>query len=303
MFVGAAFGQTLHPEAKLDAPVPMRHVIACEAATQMVAVGEDDAIYTWTLPSSTPRKITIADAKISAIDCAGAHTLAAEVRGGKVLILDAASGEVRQRIDAGAPIQAISLSPDGSLVAIATSLQPTQLWDTHKGTRVATGVTNMGSAWTVAFSPAGDRYVSADEDTNLRAYNREGKLLYAADGGLLEPFTLAFSGDGKQFAAAGADGVIRVFDSTSGKLIGSSKSGGYPVFGLVMSPDGQQVAALTLDDFSLTPAGLGVWNVRSGEMKPLAEDPKSCIGGGTNKSHILLVTKNGDKLLNVSSVQ
>jgi WD40 repeat protein len=300
----AAFGQTLHPEAKLDAPVPIRRAVTCEAGAAILGVGEDGAIYTWTLPATAPRKISLADGPVSRVECAGAHTLAAELRHGrKVFILDARSGEVRQRIDAQAPVQAIALSPDGSLLAVATSLFPTQLWNTQTGTRIATGVTNIGAAWTTAFSPTGEMYVAADEDTNLRAYNRSGKLLYAADGGVLEPFALAFSGNGKQFAAAGADGVIRVFDSASGKLLASSTSVGHPIFALTMSPDGQRVASLSVDDFRLDPLGLGVWDVRSGEVKPLAVEPKSCVGMGAGKSHTLLLTKTGENALQVSSLQ
>lgn len=298
-----AFGQTLHPEVKLDAPVVMHEAIVCNAGSQIFAVGEDGVIYRWNPPAAKPIRIRIADGKVRAIDCADGHTLAASIHGAKVFILDSSSGEVRQSIDPGAPVQALSLSPDGSLVAIATSLLPAQLWDTRSGTRVATGVTDIGAAWTVAFSPAGDRFVAADEDTNLRAYNREGKLLYAADGGLLEPFAVAFSGDGKQFAAGGADGVVRIFDSASGQLVASSKSAGRPLFGLVMSPDATQVAAVTFDDFELRPVSLGVWDVRSHDFKVLDVDAKSCIGAGTNKSHMLLVTKDGEKTLQVSSLQ
>lgn len=300
----AAFGQTLHPEAKLDAPVPVRSAMTCEAGAQIAGVGEDGAIYAWTLPSGTPRKIVVPESKVSDIDCAGGHTLAASSRGStKVLILDARSGEVRQRLETQAPVQGIALSPDGSLVAVATALLPAQLWDARSGKRVANGVTNIGAAWTVAFSPAGDTYVAADEDTNLRAYNREGKLLYGADGGLLEPFALSFSGDGKQFAAAGADGIIRVFDTASGKLVRSSKAVGRPIFGLTMSPDGTRVAAVTFDDFELHPVTIGVWDTGSNDFKPVDVDAKSCIGGGTDKSRILLVTKGGEKTLLVSSLQ
>jgi WD40 repeat protein len=298
-----SFGQTLHPEAKLDAPVAIHDAIVCGGGAQFFGIGEDGAIYRWTPPATKPIKFTITDGKVQTIDCAQGHTLAASIRQGKVLILDSASGEVRQSIDPAAPVQALALSPDGSLLAIATSLLPTQLFDTHSGQHIATGVTNIGATWTVAFSPTGDTFVAADEDTNLRAYNRDGKLLYAADGGLLEPFALAFSGDGKRFAAAGADGIIRVFDTASGKMAASSKKLGRPVFGLSMSPDGMEVAALTADDFELRPVTLGVWNVRSQDFKPLDVDPKSCIGAGANKSHILMVTRDGEKTLQVSSVQ
>ena len=300
----AAFGQSLHPEAKLDAPVPIRAAVTCKAGAEIVGVGEDGAIYAWTPPASTPRKMSVADGPVSEIDCAEGDTLAAGLRHGKkVVILDARSGEVRHRINPQAPIQYLALSPDGGLLAIATSLLPTQLWNTRTGTRIATGVTNVGAAWTTAFSPTGEMYIAADEDTNLRAYDRNGNLLYAADGGMLEPFALAFSGNGKQFAAAGADGVIRIFDSGSGKLMASSTSVGHPIFALAMSPDGQQVASFSVDDFRLDPLGLGVWDARSNDSKPLAVEAKSCVGMGASKSHVLLVTKDGEKTLQVSSLQ
>ncbi|GAC1620833.1 MAG: hypothetical protein PVS2B2_16840 [Candidatus Acidiferrum sp.] len=303
MFGMAAFGQALHTEAKLDSPVPLDYAITCESGTELAAIGHDGAIYVWTLPSGQPRKISVPDGRVSSMACAGRKTLVAGFVDGKVLVLDLESGDVRQRIDAKFPMHAVALSPDGSLIAIATIESPTQLWSAHTGQKLSTGVTKIGASTSAAFSPNGDMFVSTDGDTYIRAYDRNGKLLYSADGGLLEPFAVTFGGDGKQFAVAGAEGVISLFDTATGKKLKSSINTGNPIFGLQMSPDGQDIAALELDEFTLEPAVIGLWDTRSGGVKPLAVEAKNVIGTGTSKSHLLLIRREGPRTLTICSVQ
>lgn len=299
----AAFGQTLRSEAKLDAPVPIRSAITCEMGARVIGVGEDGAIYTWTPPSGAARKLIVPDGPVHSMACAGGKTLAVGLENGTVLLLDAESGDLRRRIEPKDPVGPVALSPDGSLLVFATISIPAQLWDTHTGQKLSVGTTKMGSSAAIAFSPDGSVYVSADEDTYLRAYDRKGKLLYSADGGLLEPFAVVFTGDGKQFAVAGAEGAVFLHDAASGKRLKSSMKSGYPIFDLMMSPDSKYVAALELDDFKLVPAAIGLWDMQSSDLKALAVDPKTVIGAGPGKSHMLLISKDSATALTISSVQ
>jgi hypothetical protein len=57
----------------------------------------------------------------------------------------------------------------------------------------------------------------AHGDTHVRAHLRKGKLLYTAETGLLEPFDLSLSADGKTFPVAGAEGAIALHDSATGR--------------------------------------------------------------------------------------
>ena len=57
----------------------------------------------------------------------------------------------------------------------------------------------------------------AGGDTHVRGDNRKGKLLYTTEAGLLEPFDLSLSADGKTFAVAGAEGAIALHDSATGR--------------------------------------------------------------------------------------
>lgn len=299
----AAFGQTLHPEAKLDAPGTIDYAIVCEQATQIVGVGHDGAIYAWTLPDATPRKIAIPDGPVHNITCAGGSTLAAWLGGGKGLILDLNTSKVRSRIEPKALLYGLELSPEGSLLAVSNNADPVQLWDTHSGQKIATGINNFGLSTSAAFAPNGQLFVSTDADTNIRAYDRQGKLLYTADGGLLEPFAAAFTRDSKQFTAAGADGTISLYDAASGKKLRSTASSGYPIFSLIMSPDNHQVMALELDDFSLQPKTIGLWDLHSNTIHPVTAEAAKLIGMGANATHLLLIQQLDPKTITVLSLQ
>ena len=303
LFGCVASGQQLRSEAKLNTPVPIRQAITCEKGALIVGSGEDGAVYAWTLPNTSPVKMDNAGSSVRRMACAGGNSFAAGFRDGKVVVVDVASGVVRQRFEAKYAVQAISFSPEGSLVAIATNGMPTQLWGVRTGQRLAVGVTNLGASWSTAFSPKGDVFVSADEDTYIRAYDRQGKLLYSADGGLLESFAITFTADGGQFAVAGAGGTISLFDTASGKKLKSSNSGGNPVWTLTMFPDSQQIVALEVDDFRLAPAEIALWDMRAEMAKPTGINPKDVIGTGTNEGHALLLRQDGPEALSVFSLQ
>jgi len=299
----AVFGQTLHTEATFESPVAIRSAILCQHGSQVAGIGDDQAIYIWTESAKAPRRILIPNTEIHDISCAGDGTVAAALSDHSVALVDPASGEIRKRIDVGGRLSVAALSPDASQLAIAMGLGPTQLVDVKSAKTIATTRTKFGSAWTAAYSPAGDLFVSADGDTMLRGYDRSGRLLYAADGGLLEGFSLSFSADGQQFAAAGADGIIRLFDSGSGKLLKEAPGVDHPIVALQMSPDGQRIAAYSIDDFSFAPIAISLWDVRSGKVTALPVDPKTCVGTGMNRSHLLLIEQDAAKRLTVASVQ
>jgi WD40 repeat protein len=303
-FATAALGQSLHQETKLESSVPLDYAIVCEHGAQIVGFSHDGALYAWTLPSSSGRKIAIPDGPAHDITCAGGSTLAVWLGSDKgALILDLNTGKVRSHIEPKDKLEGFGLSPDGSLLVIAPNGGPAQLWDTRTGQRLATGVTSFGASSSATFSPKGDIFLSTDDDTSIRAYDRNGKHLYTADGGLLEPFAAVFTGDGKHFLAAGAGGTISLYDSASGKKLKTSASCGNPIFDLKMSPDGQQVIALELDDFTLKPVAIGLWDMRSDNIHPLDVETTKFIGAGANQSHLLLIKQEDPKTITVYSLQ
>jgi WD40 repeat protein len=285
------FGQSLRPVANLETPVPMKSTITCEDGAQVLGFTADDETYAWSLPSGKPRKVSGSVGRINATGCGGTKTLALGLKGNVVVVLDSETGAERRRIDAKHPVDKVAVSDDGSLLAIVTTQAPVQVWDARGGKNLWNGSSNFGSTAGAAFSPSGDLLISADGDTNIRAYDRKGKLLYTVDGGLLEPFDVSFSADGKKFVVAGAEGSITVYDSASGKMLGKSKSKGNPIWGLIMAPDGRAVVALEVDDYQLNPVEIARWDVTGEGLIKLDVDAKTVIGAGKTKENLFLLTQ------------
>lgn len=298
-----ALGQTLHLETKLQSTVPLLLATTCERGTKVVGIGADHALYMWTLPSAQPRKVDIPDgAAVHDINCAGSNTLAAWLDG-KAVILDLDTGKVRSHINSRGFLSGFGLSPDGSMLAISNTLDPVQVWDTNSGQKLVTGVNNFASSNFAVFSPSGDVFLSTDGDSYVRAYDRRGKLLYTADGGLLEGFAAVFTSDGKRFAAASADGTISLYDAASGKKLKTSASCGNPIFNLGISPDNRYVIALEVDDFTIKPVAIGIWDMNSENIRPLKVEVEKMIGPGGDTSHFLLIKQEDPKTLGIYSLQ
>jgi WD40 repeat protein len=61
---------------------------------------------------------------------------------------------------------------------------------------------------------------TADNDGYVRVYDaNNGKLRSTVEGFLLEPFTVAFSQDGKSVVAGGADKTVSIVDPGTGKIL------------------------------------------------------------------------------------
>lgn len=297
-----ARGQALHIQAKFDTPVAIDRAIACDNGSRIFGVAKEEAIYAWTAGKSEPRKISLAEGRPEALTCAGG-TVAAGFSNGKIVIVDEDKGEVKLRLDAKSSMWGLTLSPDAALLAVATTGSPTQVFDTHTGQRIAVGSTSFGASTSATFSPKGDLLLSTDDDTNVRAYNRNGKLLYLTEAGLLEPFAAAFTGDGQTFVVATADGAMSSYESASGKRLKATQSTGSPIFAIQMFPDSQHVAAFELDSFTLKPTAVDVWDMRSDHLQKIDVDAETVIGCGVDRTHLLLVRRSGPNALTVDSVE
>lgn len=303
-FAMAACAQELRAGAKLQSPVPIAYATTCQSGNQVVGIGKNGDVYTWSAPFGSPKHFHSPDGKVGVVACSpdGKWT-AAGLRTGTVLLLDG-EGTVKQRLDVTKhDLQAITFSADATLLAAATNDSPTQLWDVQKGQRIATGTTILGASTSVAFAAGNNMYVSADEDTVIRAYDRSGKPLFKTEADDLEPFAVVFTPDGKQFAVAGAGGTISLFDATTGRKLKTSTTNGNPIFNLMMAPSGQQVAALELDDYRLEPAAITLWDTKSNELKKVAVDVKTVVGAGTDQSNLILIRSDGQNSLSLWSVQ
>src|SRR5262249_54399146 len=128
----------------------------------------------------------------------------------------------------------VAFSPDGSRLACGVGRRMAKVWDAATGRELVTleghGVT--GGVATTAFSPDGTRLAAANGDGRVDVWETAtGRSLLTARGGRRWGYGVAFSPDGKRFAA-GADDTVKLWDLGSGRVARTLKGHGADVNGL-----------------------------------------------------------------------
>ena len=177
--------------------------------------------------------------------------------------------------------QGVALSSDGSQLATA-SVGGAALWDPKTGQR--TLVLPMGEipkderyAASVSFSPD-DRTVATTHSSLVRLWNAssgapglviempkgEGPGTEDAQQGLESwVWAAVFSPDGTRLATGGQDGLARIWDASSGRLISSCSGHRSSVNSLAWSPDGSKLVTAS-DDGTVR-----IWNIEPCESSLL----------------------------------
>ena len=103
-----------------------------------------------------------------------------------------------------------------------------------------------GAVRTAAFSPDGQRVVTASSDKTARVWSAEGRLLATLTAHSQEVLAVAFSPDGQRVVTASMDGTAWVW-STDGKPLAMLAGHTHQVNTAVFSPDGQWVVTASSD--------------------------------------------------------
>jgi WD40 repeat protein len=155
----------------------------------------------------------------------------------RLRILDAATGHAAQTIELpGYWGQRPVFSPDGTLVAMPIH-NTIGLFDVSTGRRLHHDEsTPAGFVQSAAWSPAGDRLVTGQEDGLVRVWDAAtGKLIWhkllapviSRSGGSADPAFVSFSRDGKLVVVAGRrddpvkfdDGIVAIYESARGRTV------------------------------------------------------------------------------------
>lgn len=141
-----------------------------------------------------------------------------------LVLVDVASGAVKHEATGlDGKVTALCAAPQGKLVALATS-QPGE----------GATIRLLGSDWTTAHQQPG-----------LRGH---GDVVHG----------LAFSPDGQRLASCGYDRLVKLWETSTGKLIRDLKDHSDAVYGVCFSPDGKLLASAGAD------RAVKVWDVESG---------------------------------------
>jgi Tol biopolymer transport system component len=155
------------------------------------------------------------------------------------------------------PITALSFSPDGKSVA-ASGYHEVTLWKTADGSldRRIQGLSER--IYGIAYSADGKWLATASGDPGQYGLAR----LWAAEpSGEVKPvrelgesqdvaFAVVFSPDGRKLATAGADRIVRVFETETGKLLTQIEDHADWIFDIAFSPDGKKLATASRDKTS-----------------------------------------------------
>jgi len=125
---------------------------------------------------------------------------------------DAKSGKVMRTLNHPAPVYSLAVNADGQRIAAGTAANDQQahviLWDWETGKEVVDLKGHTDIVQVVAFHPTEDRLVSCSKDSTIRVWDLQKKEELYMDKHRDPVTSLSFTGDGKIFATASAEGIF-----------------------------------------------------------------------------------------------
>jgi WD40 repeat protein/predicted Ser/Thr protein kinase len=140
------------------------------------------------------------------------------------------------------PARAVALAPNDAVVAGAGAASGVYVWDAHSGALLRSLPTDK-PVWSLAFSPGGDRLLTAGWSPDLLIWDLRGiNPPVHLQGHLRTVWSGAFTPDGSSIVSVGSDQTIRFWDSSKLTLNSLLRGHENEVWCLAISPDGKQLA-------------------------------------------------------------
>jgi WD40 repeat protein/TPR repeat protein len=172
-------------------------------------------------------------------------------------------------------VRSVAFSPDERRILTASNDWTARIWDAAGGAQLAVlsghgeGIPSDeegGNVRSAAFSPDGQRIVTASNDKSARIWDAAtGKQLAVLSGHDHAVRTAMFSPDGKRIVTASADQTARIWDAAEARLLDVISGHADMVWSAAFSPDGQRIVTASFDDT------VRVWDAAT--AKPLAVLP------------------------------
>jgi WD40 repeat protein len=135
-----------------------------------------------------------------------------------VRLWEVATGTCRSTLEGYSDyVTAVAFSPDGRLVASASSDNTVRLWEAATGMCRSTLEGHSREVTAVAFSPDGQLVASASSDKTVRLWEATtGMYRSTLEGHVSTVAAVAFSPDGQLVASASYDMTVRLWEAATG---------------------------------------------------------------------------------------
>src|SRR6478752_7718278 len=159
-----------------------------------------------------------------------------------------------------AGLRGVAFSPDGRLLATASTGRTARLWDPATGECVGTLTGHAEAVYGVVFSPDGRLLATASDDSTAKLWDpATGDCLRTLTGHAAGLRGVAFSPDGRLLATASTDKTARLWDPATGEYLRTIVSRMAVVCGVAFSPDGRLLVTASMDNMAQ------LWDPASGE--------------------------------------
>jgi serine/threonine protein kinase len=160
-------------------------------------------------------------------------------------------------------VYALTISPDGEIIASGSSDRTIKMWQLRTGEKLRqlgrwfTG--HSESVWTLAFSPNGQTLASGSWDNTIKLWQvSTGKKIRTINAHPNWVNSVTFSPDGQLLASSCANCTIKLWQVSTGREIRIFTGHTDSVASVTFSPDGQLLASASND------CTIKVWHINTG---------------------------------------
>ncbi|KAG8687050.1 hypothetical protein FRC11_007892 [Ceratobasidium sp. 423] len=149
--------------------------------------------------------------------------------------------------ETGSEVYALSVSPDGTRLAVGSHDGSITLNDAHKGSAISGPIkAHSSTVNSLAFSPDGTRYISGSVGPTICIWSvHDGTLIASSQsiGHTGAVYSVAFSSDGQYIVSGSSDCSIRIWDAYNCSPVANPlREHSHEVNSVAFSPDGRYIA-------------------------------------------------------------
>jgi WD40 repeat protein len=187
-------------------------------------------------------------------------------------------------------VVATAFSPNGKLVATASSDHTSCLWDAETGAEIAVMKCHEAAVQNVSFSPDGTRLVTASSDKTARLWDVTGVEIAVLKGHEREVVSAAFSPSGRSVVTASSDNAARLWDVETGTELFVLRGHEGSLTTAAFSPDGNRIVTASYDRTAR------LWNPRTGANVTVFRGHQGWVESAAfSPDGMLVVTASSDK--------